>query len=128
KLRETPDATHAVLFMPGVFGFGSLARPWARLLEVTADAYSCNLPLTASDQPLDSIEAIARYCRHALIRHEEYLQYTLVGWSFGGVVAHVLARQLAHDGEPPARLILMDSYLPAQDGPRPDEMNDAQLQ
>ncbi|MER5761807.1 amino acid adenylation domain-containing protein [Streptomyces sp. NPDC002082] len=38
--------------------------------------------------------------------------YSLLGWSFGGIVAHSLAVRLQAEGEEVALLALMDSYLP----------------
>jgi thioesterase domain-containing protein len=36
--------------------------------------------------------------------------YNLLGWSFGGLVAHAIATQLQDDGEQVAMLVLLDSY------------------
>ncbi|WP_448321909.1 amino acid adenylation domain-containing protein, partial [Streptomyces sp. CO7] len=38
--------------------------------------------------------------------------YALLGWSFGGIVAHALAVRLQEEGEEVALLAMMDSYLP----------------
>ncbi|MET7945121.1 amino acid adenylation domain-containing protein [Streptomyces sp. NPDC005302] len=38
--------------------------------------------------------------------------YSLLGWSFGGIVAHAVAVRLQEDGEEVALLAMMDSYLP----------------
>jgi thioesterase domain-containing protein len=42
--------------------------------------------------------------------------YNLLGWSFGGLVAHVIATQLQSLGEEVALLALLDSYPVPQDG------------
>ncbi|MFF4214961.1 amino acid adenylation domain-containing protein [Streptomyces nondiastaticus] len=39
--------------------------------------------------------------------------YALLGWSFGGLVAHELAVRLQEEGEEVGSLVLMDSYPPA---------------
>ncbi|MFC9587005.1 thioesterase domain-containing protein, partial [Streptomyces yangpuensis] len=39
--------------------------------------------------------------------------YSLLGWSFGGIVAHAVAVRLQEQGEEVALLAMMDSYLPA---------------
>src|SRR5207344_1558020 len=36
--------------------------------------------------------------------------YNLLGWSFGGLVAHAMATQLQSEGEEVALLALLDSY------------------
>ncbi|WP_329298196.1 amino acid adenylation domain-containing protein [Streptomyces sp. NBC_00659] len=38
--------------------------------------------------------------------------YSLLGWSFGGIVAHAVAVRLQEEGEEVALLAMMDSYLP----------------
>ncbi|MFJ8896952.1 amino acid adenylation domain-containing protein [Leifsonia sp. NPDC102414] len=38
--------------------------------------------------------------------------YSLLGWSFGGIVAHAIAVRLQEEGEDVALLAMMDSYLP----------------
>jgi surfactin synthase thioesterase subunit len=45
--------------------------------------------------------------------------YHLLGWSFGGVVAHELAVQLQAAGEQVASLVLLDAYLPGPRDPGP---------
>ncbi|WP_030961244.1 thioesterase domain-containing protein, partial [Streptomyces sp. NRRL S-378] len=39
--------------------------------------------------------------------------YSLLGWSFGGIVAHAVAVRLQEQGEEVSLLAMMDSYLPA---------------
>ncbi|WP_398877730.1 thioesterase domain-containing protein [Streptomyces prunicolor] len=41
--------------------------------------------------------------------------YSLLGWSFGGIVAHFVAVRLQAEGEEVALLSMMDSYLPTAD-------------
>jgi thioesterase domain-containing protein len=41
--------------------------------------------------------------------------YHILGWSFGGIVAHEIAVQLQADGEQVAALIIMDGYPPHQE-------------
>jgi thioesterase domain-containing protein len=55
----------------------------------------------------DSIAAIRQVSPHG--------PYRLLGWSFGGVVAHMVASQLQAAGERVERLILLDSYPPPPD-------------
>src|SRR5205807_6296229 len=38
--------------------------------------------------------------------------YRLLGWSFGGLVAHEMARQLQAQGEQVAAMIVLDAYPP----------------
>jgi nonribosomal peptide synthetase DhbF len=41
--------------------------------------------------------------------------YRLLGWSFGGILAHMTATRLQVDGSPIERLVLLDSYPPKID-------------
>ncbi|MEU3375144.1 alpha/beta fold hydrolase, partial [Streptomyces sp. NPDC006660] len=52
--------------------------------------------------------------------------YHLLGWSFGGVVAHAMAVQLRKAGEEVELLAMLDSY-PAQRGETPTAPSDEQL-
>ncbi|MEV4286822.1 amino acid adenylation domain-containing protein [Nonomuraea bangladeshensis] len=51
--------------------------------------------------------------------------YRLLGWSFGGVVAHAMAARLRREGEEVALLALLDSY-PLLPGERPETGDDEQ--
>jgi nonribosomal peptide synthetase DhbF len=46
--------------------------------------------------------------------------YNLLGWSFGGVVAHAMAARLRSEGEEIATLALLDSFPLHRAGPRTD--------
>ncbi|MER7325257.1 amino acid adenylation domain-containing protein [Streptomyces lydicus] len=47
--------------------------------------------------------------------------YALLGWSFGGLVAHEMAVQLQEDGHEVASLVLLDSFPPGGGTPREGE-------
>jgi thioesterase domain-containing protein len=114
RLRSDPGARHAVYFLPTVFGMGSYFAAWAPRLAGPLDVFSCNLPLDVRDDDGDSLRSIrdiAAHCRAQMLGDGEYDSFSLVGWSFGGVVAHELARQLSVAGLPPRTLVLIDSYL-----------------
>jgi thioesterase domain-containing protein len=56
----------------------------------------------------------------AQIRHvRAHGPYRLLGWSFGGILAHVLATRLQAEGERVDRLVLFDSYPPVKRPPDP---------
>ncbi|GGO92418.1 alpha/beta fold hydrolase [Wenjunlia tyrosinilytica] len=52
--------------------------------------------------------------------------YVLAGWSFGGVLALEMARQMS-EGRRPRRLVLLDSIAPTQAYQQPDEALDPPL-
>ncbi|MFD6926552.1 thioesterase domain-containing protein, partial [Streptomyces sp. NPDC059944] len=90
-------------------------------------AYSGLLRYLDRQQPLYGLQArkfsepeAAAPCLTEMV--EDYLNeirtvqpsgpYSLLGWSFGGIVAHAVAVRLQEDGEEVALLAMMDSYLP----------------
>jgi pimeloyl-ACP methyl ester carboxylesterase len=58
------------------------------------------------------MEDIAAHCLARLVSRKRHDEWSLVGWSFGGVLAYEMARQMAQSGHPPRRVVLIDSYLP----------------
>ncbi|WP_203924779.1 amino acid adenylation domain-containing protein, partial [Rugosimonospora africana] len=67
-----------------------------------------SLPLTADDMAEDYLQQIRAVQSHG--------PYNLVGWSFGGLVAHKVATKLQGKGEEVGLLACIDSY-PMQDLP-----------
>jgi thioesterase domain-containing protein/acyl carrier protein len=111
-LRRSHGARHAICFLPTALGSGLVYRRLAHQLPTAADTLTCNLPgCVAGETPLTSIEDIAAYCRRELVVPDAYEEWSLVGWSFGGVIAYEVARQMLADGLPVRRLVLIDAYL-----------------
>jgi nonribosomal peptide synthetase DhbF len=92
--------------------------------------YTNLLHVTGSQQPIYGIQArsftgdrsIARSLDEIVAdslvtirRLRPHGPYRLLGWSFGGVIAHMLASRLQENGECVERLILLDSYPPPPD-------------
>ena len=57
-----------------------------------------------------SIEEMAREYLHLIRSIQPVGPYNLLGWSFGGLVAHAIATQLQSEGQEIALLALVDSY------------------
>jgi thioesterase domain-containing protein/acyl carrier protein len=79
-------------------------------------------PIIGIQQILQSGEAEPQSIRHMAKNYADRIQkiyptgpYNLLGWSFGGVVAHELAIELQRRGSAIARLILLDAQ-PSIDG------------
>ncbi|MCZ0974772.1 alpha/beta fold hydrolase [Streptomyces albulus] len=53
--------------------------------------------------------------------------YALLGWSFGGLVAHEMAVQLQEAGQDVASLVLMDSFPPGLRLPGEETVDEAEL-
>ncbi|MEQ1572601.1 MAG: amino acid adenylation domain-containing protein, partial [Vicinamibacterales bacterium] len=90
-------------------------------------AYTNLLHATSREQPIYAIQArgfardrdlprtmeeIAAHSLDAIRSVRPHGPYRLLGWSFGGVIAHMIASRLQADGECVERLILLDSYPP----------------
>jgi thioesterase domain-containing protein len=98
-----------------------------------ADALGPDQPLYAlqsrglegDEEPLTRVEDMAaRYLAEvrAAVPHGPY---SLAGWSFGGLVAFEMARQLRRQGEEVALLALLDTRAPGTgDGPAEDVFDD----
>ncbi len=63
-----------------------------------------------------SIDEMAEDYLSFIRRIQPHGPYNLLGWSFGGLVAHAIATQLQSMGEEVALLALLDSYPIPQDG------------
>ena len=90
--------------------------------------YSNLLPHTSGEQPIYGIQArgfsgdrdlpgtlgaIAAESLDNIRKVQSVGPYRLAGWSFGGVIAHMIATQLQAEGEEVEHLILFDAYPPA---------------
>jgi acyl transferase domain-containing protein/thioesterase domain-containing protein/acyl carrier protein len=99
------------------------------LFHTLADYLSENQPafalqdpaLQAGHPPFDSIEALAAAHAAAIRVHRPHGPYFLAGWSFGGVVAFEIARQLRASGAGVGGVIVIDAD--SRVAPRPAEGN-----
>jgi amino acid adenylation domain-containing protein/non-ribosomal peptide synthase protein (TIGR01720 family) len=73
------------------------------------------------------VEALAARYLEAVREAQPRGPYLLGGWSFGGLVAFEMARQLREQGEEVAQLVLIDSGVPAAVGAVGNEADDAEL-
>ncbi len=112
-LRTGQGAKHLVAFAPTMLGHGSHYGRLVSELAIDCAMATCRIPGTLpGEQPLTSVEEIAAHCKHHLIVPGEHEEWSLVGWSFGGVVAYEMARQMLAEGLPLRRLVLVDAFLP----------------
>jgi acetoacetyl-CoA synthetase len=66
--------------------------------------------LSGSDEPHERIEEIAEYFLAAILKAQPEGPYSLVGFSFGGIVMFEVAQQLARRGKAISFLGLLDAY------------------
>jgi len=61
-----------------------------------------------------TVESLAAYYLQAVRRVQPHGPYYLGGWSFGGLAAYEMARQLQSDGEDLSALIVLDTPAPSR--------------
>jgi thioesterase domain-containing protein len=71
--------------------------------------------LDGASQPACSVRDMAAEYIEQIRTVQESGPYHLLGWSFGGIVAHEIAVQLQAEGEQVADLIIMDGYPPQKE-------------
>jgi amino acid adenylation domain-containing protein len=112
-LRSDPISSHAICFFPTVIGFGTHHSALANAITTPGAIYTCRLlGTTEGETPLSRIYDIAAHCRTQVVKPDEHEQWSLVGWSFGGLLAYEAARQMIAASIPVRGLILIDSFLP----------------
>ncbi|HVT61265.1 MAG TPA: amino acid adenylation domain-containing protein [Thermoanaerobaculia bacterium] len=88
-------------------------QPLARLLGQEQPLYGLQAQgLAAGQAPLATVPEMAACYLSALRTVRAHGPYALAGWSFGGVVAYEMARQLTGEGEEVALLAILDSLAP----------------
>ena len=95
-----------------VFSYVELAR------QLGPDQVLYGLQAAGFDErePLAEIEEMAAVYINEMRGVQPAGPYLLGGWSFGGVVAYEIARQLHEQGEEVALLALIDSHVPVASG------------
>ncbi|ASS75391.1 hypothetical protein CIG75_10575 [Tumebacillus algifaecis] len=116
------QATGTPLFL--VHPIGGTAFCYAQLASLLQQDFAV-YALQASG--LASVEAMAASYIAALRTEQPHGPYHLGGWSFGGVVAFEMARQLQASGEEVAMLALFDSFAPVSLYRRSAAKGDADL-
>ena len=98
-----------------VHGRGGHVLPFRTLAEHLSDdqpVYALQLAGTEAKRSLRSVERLAaHYIEHLRVMPRTG-PLTLAGFSFGGLVAFEMARQLATAGDPPGLLVLLDVQSP----------------
>jgi len=113
-VRMQPEGPRPPLFLVHPAGGDVLCfRHLTLALGNEQPAYGLQDPALASgNTPLTSIPEIASNYLRAIEAVRLQGQWALGGWSFGGVVAFEMCRQLRADGEALPELILFDTWAP----------------
>ncbi|MBJ6765766.1 amino acid adenylation domain-containing protein, partial [Myxococcaceae bacterium JPH2] len=100
-----------------IHGGGGEVLSYTELVHQLGDAhvlYGVSAPgLEGGALPPPTMEALVRHYLEQLRDVQPSGPYRLAGWSFGGVAAYELARQLEALGEQVELLALLDSYAPS---------------
>ncbi|MGW1506614.1 amino acid adenylation domain-containing protein [Streptomyces mirabilis] len=111
-LRSTGSASPVFCVHPG----GGVGWPYAGLLRYIdreRPVYGLQArALTRSEQSPPTVEEMAADYVRQIRTIQPTGPYYLLGWSFGGVVAHAMAVQLQADGQEVAMLVMLDSTPP----------------
>jgi amino acid adenylation domain-containing protein len=103
-----------LFYIPGIYGVGLLPEPLARSIG-RVRPYHDRLQYAGVDgqePPFNRVEDIAAYLIQQIRQVCPRGPYGLCGYSFGGVVAFEVARQLRAQGFAIETLILWDSWTP----------------
>jgi thioesterase domain-containing protein len=105
---------------PGI-GLSWCYTPLSRYVPADQPLYGLQARgLDGVSQPATSVRDMAAEYVKQVRGVQRSGPYHLLGWSFGGIVAHEMAVQLQADGDQVAALIIMDGYpQPRETGPRP---------
>jgi acyl transferase domain-containing protein/thioesterase domain-containing protein/acyl carrier protein len=105
---------HQIYFVVGIHIYQALAQR----LNNTASCYGVYLPAegrlfnNSAKNTQWAVSDLASAYREEIIKHSGGRPVSLVGVSFGGVVAYELARQLTQTGQTVPLLVMLDSLLP----------------
>jgi thioesterase domain-containing protein len=120
--QSTPRVPPVVQLKPGIneqpifmaHGLGGSAMDFyqvVKYIETPRAIYGLQAKgIDGTEEPLDSIEEMARDWLEAVRQLQSHGPYLLVGFSLGGLVVLEMAQQLVADGERIGLLALLDSY------------------
>jgi FkbM family methyltransferase len=110
---QTNGDAPPVFAVPGVGGNVLSLRPLSKALGANQPFFGLQaVGLDGKRPPLDSVEQTAQANIAALKTIQPGGPYSLIGHSYGGVIAYEMARILLEKGEEISSLILLDSIAP----------------
>lgn len=110
-LRTAGDLP-ALFCLPPLTGVSWCYARLASQLSARRPVYGLQSPTLATDEPLpDDVAALAVGYLEVIRAAQPTGPYHLLGWSFGGLIAHELAVQLQRAGHQVGMVALLDSHL-----------------
>jgi acyl-CoA synthetase (AMP-forming)/AMP-acid ligase II/thioesterase domain-containing protein len=115
---RAPVPPRPVFCVGGMMGAALYLRAFADALPNDRPFYAFQAPgLDGKDGPCDTVGALAELYLDELVSVQRDGPCTLVGHSFGGLVAYEMATRLAARGRAVDRVILLDTMLFAENEP-----------
>ena len=100
----------------GALNFGSLAR----FMDPNQPVYGLQaIGIDGNEKPLNRIEDMAAFYISEIIEHNPSGPYAIAGYSFGGIIAFEIAKQLTAMGRQVKKLAIFDSYAYQSDSFKP---------
>ncbi len=119
-LLHSGDDRPPLLCLPGIDGTGLGFRHLCEATDPQRTAFTFPYPgILKAEEPLTRVEAVAQRALSELPSVQAGPPYYLCGYSFGGLVAYEMARQLSAQGAEVALLALLDTPGPLRPRPRP---------
>lgn len=108
-----PTGTKMPIYIVHAIGLNLMfLRNVVQLMDVDQPVYGLQaLGLNGIDEPLDNMEAIARYYNSEILMHNPKGPYIIAGYSFGGYIAWEMVRQLKEMGKDVRMLAMMDTNI-----------------
>lgn len=104
---------------PVYFIHGITPRPWmfrflVPALQLRRPIYGTRAPDLLWERDVMTIEEMAVHYATEIRRVQPRGPYSLMGYSFGGVLAHAIATRLMRDGQAMGQLVLLDTTAPGR--------------
>ena len=116
RLGRADAQTPPLFCVPAVDGYAFVYRPLAAELAEDWNVEVLQFPgLDGTTEPLGSVEELAAELIRRMRVRQAVGPFSLLGHSFGGLVAYEMARQLTASGERVTFLGLVDSHTPDAD-------------
>ncbi|KAL4981893.1 BcPKS20, polyketide synthase [Aspergillus falconensis] len=131
--RGSSTDTRNLFLVPGGRGLGSIFNPLGKYLARSGISLSISIyafnslssmskPRPGSEDEIVTLEEYAAACVADIKRRQPQGPYMVGGWSFGGVVAFEIARQLLEAGDEVEKLVLIDTACPIRPTWFPDSV------
>ncbi|MCZ6673341.1 MAG: amino acid adenylation domain-containing protein, partial [Verrucomicrobia bacterium] len=100
-----------IFFIPGISRTALVLSKMAKRLDAGRPCFGLELPPSENgNEPLNTLEELAAHCVSEIRTIQPAGPYTLVGFSFGGLLAYETARQLNSIDQSVPKVFMFDSF------------------